>query len=65
MEKSIEQIAAETKWLDEAKAYSDSRGWSHLFDFSVIDEYEEYYRKGISPEESVDDMITDTEYEGD
>jgi len=59
------RLSDEKKWLAEAKEYSDLRGWSLGFDFSVIDEWLEYYEKGISAEEAVDDRMTDTEYEGD
>lgn len=65
MAKTIEQVAAETKWLDEAQAYAKTIGWDHGFDFSTIDEWQGYYQKGISPEEAVDDQLEDSEYEGD
>jgi hypothetical protein len=59
MAKTTEQVAAETKWLDEAKAYAKSMGWERFLDFSKMGQFQSYYDRGQTAEEAVDDQMTD------
>jgi len=57
--KTLEQVAEETKWLDEAREYAKSKGLEHL-DFADEDywlDYKNNYR--LTPEEAVDDDLYD------